>query len=302
MRIVADESSLAPLATEAGNPLGYQARTRLPYSLLTHVGIMTHIRNWLYRFYLAVQRVLVPGLRNSEYTYRETLLFQVNPQVLWLDLGCGHQLLPDWMPSSDEDQRAIVNRARMVVGIDRDFVSLRRHKAIKYRVCGDIQQLPFRNESFDLVTANVVVEHVANPAALLVNVHRVLRPDGIFLFHTPNLWNYGTLIARLLPYRLKMKLVAFLQERKEEDVFPTHYRLNTPRLVRVLAQQNGFRILELRLTNSSAQALMLGPLVILELLWIRILQMSCLETLRSNIVAVLQKAASFTGSLGESSR
>ncbi len=237
-----------------------------------------------------MQRALVPGLQNSQAVYKDLLAAYVHRNTTWLDLGCGHQLFPEWLPSAKEDQPAIVARCKTVVGIDSDSRALQKHEAIQRRVRGDIQQLPFQDGSFDLVTANVVVEHVGDPRALLAEIHRVLRPGGIFLFHTPNLLGYATLLARLIPGPMKLKLIRFLQGRKEEDVFPTHYRLNTAAAVNALARNTGFRVSKFQYVESSAQMVMLGPLVVAELLWIRLLRLEWLRSLRTNIIAVLEKA------------
>jgi SAM-dependent methyltransferase len=53
------------------------------------------------------------------------------------------------------------------------------------------EQLPFEDEAFDLVLCTQVLEHVQDPAAVLSEIHRVLRPGGavllsthgVFLFH-----------------------------------------------------------------------------------------------------------------------
>jgi SAM-dependent methyltransferase len=46
------------------------------------------------------------------------------------------------------------------------------------------ENLPFRSEEFDFVFAISVMEHVRDPMAVSREVHRVLRPDGGFYFHT----------------------------------------------------------------------------------------------------------------------
>ena len=59
-------------------------------------------------------------------------------------------------------------------------------------VVGDGMNIPTIDETFDTVTCNAVVEHVPSPAALLSEIHRVLKPGGhvqlmipfIFPFHT----------------------------------------------------------------------------------------------------------------------
>jgi len=50
-------------------------------------------------------------------------------------------------------------------------------------VDGDAHQLPFDDASFDTVTASFTFCSVARPADALLEVRRVLRPGGRFLFH-----------------------------------------------------------------------------------------------------------------------
>jgi ubiquinone/menaquinone biosynthesis C-methylase UbiE len=56
--------------------------------------------------------------------------------------------------------------------------------------------------SVDLVTANMVVEHAEDPAALFAEVDRVLRPGGSFLVHT-NSSGYTTRLTKLIPEGLR---------------------------------------------------------------------------------------------------
>lgn len=235
------------------------------------------------------QKVLTPGLENSQYAYCEVLSQLVRTDVDWLDLGCGHQLLPDWMSGWEQQEAAITGSARSVTGIDLDQSAIRRHRHIARRVVGDLHRLPFQDGCFDLITANVVLEHIAEPSLLLGEAWRVLRPGGLFLFHTPNLHSYGTLLAVLLPQPLKNKLALLLQGRREEDVYPTFYRINTRRKIEDHTRRSGFSLVDLRMVESSAQTYMLGPLVLLELLLIRMLRWRFCENYRTNVIAILKK-------------
>jgi hypothetical protein len=79
--------------------------------------------------------------------------------------------------------------------------------------------------------------------------------------------------------------------RRAEDVFPTHYRMNTPRAIRRLAEQAGFHVSELHLVSTSAATAVLGPFSVFELLALRMLEWKPLRRFRSNVVAVLEKPA-----------
>ena len=50
------------------------------------------------------------------------------------------------------------------------------------------EQLPFADNSFDFVFSNEVLEHVADDAACMAEMVRVLRPGGRVLIFCPNRW------------------------------------------------------------------------------------------------------------------
>ena len=173
----------------------------------------------LYRWYWQAERVIAPGLRSSQYAYYERLRDALEGGGHWLDLGCGHQVFGEWMGREEQE---VIGRSRAAVGIDLDWEGLRRHRAMPGKVSGDLQRLPFQSGSCAVVSANMVVEHLAEPARVLEEVHRVLRPGGVFVFHTPNYLHWGTLVAARLPERLKKSLIWYFEERQEDDVFPVH--------------------------------------------------------------------------------
>lgn len=78
-----------------------------------------------------------------------------------LDIGCGRRKLSG---SIGLDMRAMP-------GVD--------------IVCDLNDRLPVADEAFDLVHADQVLEHVENLVGLVYEVHRVLRPRGLFVAHTP---------------------------------------------------------------------------------------------------------------------
>jgi len=61
----------------------------------------------------------------------------------------------------------------------------RKNKKI-ITVVGEAENLPFENESFDIVTAAFLVVHLKDPKIFFDEVYRVLKPDGLFLVSNIN--------------------------------------------------------------------------------------------------------------------
>lgn len=94
-----------------------------------------------------------------------------------LDVGCG----------SGSFLRFARDLGWDVEGIDPDPSAVQAAKASGLKVrAGDLRQLAFQEESFDAVTMSHVIEHVPDPAALLREVRRVLKPGGLVTVVTPN--------------------------------------------------------------------------------------------------------------------
>lgn len=246
------------------------------------------LRKFLLQFSWKLQRALVPGLRDSQYAYRDAVAANVAGSTRWLDLGCGHHCFGAWMV---KEERELLGRAASVVGLDYEFDSVRQHPGIRHKLAGDVSHLPLRDRCFNLVTANMVMEHLTDPVAALQEIRRVLKDGGILIFHTPNVLHYQFRIASLVPDSIKKRLVWWLEGRQEGDVFPTFYRINSLRAIREMAAQTGYEVREVRMLNSWPETYMLGPVVALELLAIRLLNGKRFEKWRSNIITVLQKPA-----------
>ena len=237
--------------------------------------------------YRRLRDTIAPGLRHSQDMYEAELTRLVSHGADWLDLGCGHHLLPLWR---ERQERELIERCRSVVGIDYDFASLRKHRSIRTVVRGDISQLPFPDASFDLVSANMVVEHLSDPALQFQEIARVLRPGGRFVFHTPNANGYLTRLTRLVPEAVKGHLIRVLDGRTSDDVFPTYYRANTRSALTPIAAQSGLAVDRARLVATQAVFSVVLPLAFVELLFIRLVLTDSMRELRPNLIAVLSKS------------
>lgn len=98
-----------------------------------------------------------------------------------LDIGCGGGFL-----SND-----LARAGFKVTGVDLSKESLKVAEAydethsVKYEIA-DAFHLPYPDNSFDAVTAMDFLEHVDDPDKVIKEFSRVLKPGGLFFFHTFN--------------------------------------------------------------------------------------------------------------------
>ena len=98
-----------------------------------------------------------------------------------LDVGCGGGILSE----------ALAERGASVLGIDLAESALqaaeahRAGQAVEYRLESG-RETAARGEVFDVVTCMEMLEHVADPAAVLRDIHALLKPGGWAFFSTIN--------------------------------------------------------------------------------------------------------------------
>src|SRR5262249_7747652 len=85
------------------------------------------------------------------------------------------------------------------------------------------------------------MEHIIDAVHGFRLVKRLLQPNGIFIFHTPNRWHYITFLA-LISSHSGSKTRLFAEGRDEDEVFPTFYRVNTTHSIQMAAREAGLEI------------------------------------------------------------
>ena len=61
----------------------------------------------------------------------------------------------------------------------------------------NVNRLPYKDKSFDVVTATEVIEHLENPRLFLRDINRVLKPGGLCVLSTPNILNLNSRLRYL---------------------------------------------------------------------------------------------------------
>lgn len=100
-----------------------------------------------------------------------------------LDIGCGTGLF-----LGKQSQK------RETFGLDFSFhaMAFSRGRGLERLVCADSQKLPYAANSFDVLTAFDIIEHVEGDQAIVNEALRVLRPGGVMLATVPahpSLWS-----------------------------------------------------------------------------------------------------------------
>ncbi|WP_299159849.1 class I SAM-dependent methyltransferase [Accumulibacter sp.] len=185
---------------------------------------MTKLADTLHRKYFA----------DSVHPYRvyeEHVEKLLTPDATLLDAGCGRTV---------PVLRKFLGRAKTLIGVE--LVSftdvppgIETHNA-------DLAKIPVPDASVDLIMSRSVFEHLTDPASVYREFARILRPGGEVVFLTANMWDYGTVVARLVPNRFHARIVKMVEGREEEDTFPTAYRTNTRGDVERLAAEAGLEI------------------------------------------------------------
>jgi len=209
-----------------------------------------------------------------------------SPPPLVLDAGCGGR--PYAMPQG---------KCKAVIGVDREAPD-GETAGIDARVIGDLGELPFRPDIFDMIVSLFVVEHLGAPAACFKEFNRVCKPGGVAIIVTPNLWHYANLIVALTPHWLhrwfdKAVLGGIF------NPYPTTYRANSPKKLVSEMKKAGFELVEVRLLELDlglAYLEWLTPAYAIGLMYHRLVnRFRVFSGLRHTILASFRKVAQLSG-------
>ena len=160
-----------------------------------------NVYRYLSKIYPLIDRWAMPSKAEL------TDLIQAQKPGRLLDIGCGTAAAwPQW------NQHACW-------GIDNSPHMLTRSlsgEAKERLILADAQKLPFEESQFDIAVLSHVLSTLEDPSTVIIEVHRVLKPNGICFIqnHDSSGWNYlDRLIqpaARCLGVKLPFHILSFV--------------------------------------------------------------------------------------------
>lgn len=154
----------------------------------------------------------------------------VSSSASLLDVGCGGGFLSNAMAELG------FNVTGLDISSDSLLVAARHDRTGRVRYLqGDAYALPFADASFEIVTAMDFLEHVEEPERAIREIARVLKPSGVFFYHTFNRNPASGLIV--------IKMVEWLVKNTPANMHLYRMFLK-PKEVAAFCEQNGLRAKE----------------------------------------------------------
>lgn len=114
----------------------------------------------------------------------------------------------------------------------------RQHLGLAVKT-GDLENIDYQENYFDVVTLWHVLEHLYDPLVALKRIHFWLKPGGLLIFSTPNIESWDAYLFG--PYWIGYEL-------------PRHFQIFSRRTLCKLTDKSGFRILDMRCLYGSHAA------------------------------------------------
>jgi SAM-dependent methyltransferase len=180
--------------------------------------------------------------------YRAEVVKYIGPDTILLDAGAGELgFTKEFAP-----------KVRLAIGTDMgEMKAVHGVSAVR----SNLEHLPFKDGTIDVIISMSVVEHLTNPVASFRELARVLKPKGVMIAQTPSKYDYVSILAHMTPFWFHRLLLSHLLDRRAEDVFPTCFRSNTRKAMTRCLEAARFQPMSVLFFNQYPAYLMFWPLL-----------------------------------------
>ena len=202
-------------------------------------------------------------------------------KITVLDAGCGHKSGINFC--SDPN----------ITFIGTDFVlnDLKNNSDIDCGFTCNLEKIPLKDNSIDIIFCNMVLEHIADPKSFFEKIEKILTSGGYFIFSTPGIYNIAVFPNRMIPDVVSKKLSAALTKTNEDDVFPTSYKANSIGQIKKLFKNTMMEEVDLIMYQPPPYAFVFSTIVCRLVIYYYHLinKYDCLKFLRGVIIARYKK-------------
>jgi SAM-dependent methyltransferase len=196
----------------------------------------------------------ITGEIQLEHVHRYLLAGEYAKDKEVLDIACGEGF----------GAAILAKTARSVVGVDIAKEAV-QHASIAYRrenvkfLQGSCAEIPLDDRSIDLVVSFETIEHHDQHKAMMAEMKRVLRPEGVLIISTPDKKEYSVLPNYRNPFHVRE-----LFKEEFEDLIRAHFKnlgLISQRIVYgsgILPETVAFRITDYDIKDTSCASRGLG--------------------------------------------
>lgn len=225
-----------------------------------------------------------PGWKNGTVEFHEILDSLITPQeTILLEIGPG---------TENQTSNYLATQCARLDGLDIDERA-KTNPALNKAYIYEGKEFPEMANDYDLIIADYVMEHVEFPDVMMKEIYRILKPGGSFLFRTPNVFHYVSLVSKFSPHSFHLATANKSRLREEEavDPYPTFYRFNSRRNIKKIAEKAGLSVAQMHMIEKEPGYLKFHPLAYRAgVLYERVVNLSPLfNVLRSNMFCVLVK-------------
>src|SRR5262249_9205652 len=104
----------------------------------------------------------------------------------------------------------------------------------------EVDTFPYADASFDVILSCEIIEHLlCNPIHMLVECHRVLKPEGLLILTTPNVLRLSNVLSLLRGRNIYDRYY-------QECLYARHAREYSPEEIQRLFEEVGFRVTHLK--------------------------------------------------------
>lgn len=174
----------------------------------------------------------------DDHPYRHlerTIEAHLCPEDVLLEAGCGRRA---------EVLRKFQGKARRLIGVDPVAFEPDPELAELELVQGDIANTGLPTASVDIAISRALMEHLSDPRSAMAEIHRVLKPGGHYISLLPNLGDYGSVVAKMVPNRFHPRIVKLVEGRDIQDTFPAYFRCNTKGSLQKWCESTGLELEE----------------------------------------------------------